>query len=406
MPTPTRTDLEREAELRAYAVLGSESIPSLERITDLAASLCAMAVSEINVVTTADVVHVATTNRDHLRVPREHSFCSAILERDTETAVVIDATLEEPFASSPYVTGEKAAIRSYASARLVAASGTVLGTICVFDTTPREVGAEQLESLRALAMLVVDILEMRRSEHELAGALSRLADSHRGLRASNESLEAFAGQISHDLQAPLTAVEVALELLEDHVPLGDDATMLLDHARSSGRRMQRTITDLLDFAVAVAGSGGPAVRVDLDHVVATVLTDLAWTLTEVRVEVAPLPAVLGQETELRAVLQNLVANAVKFAGPQGDAHIRIHGLERDGVVRVTVADNGPGVPEEEREAVFGLNVRGDAGVRAGVQGHGIGLATCARIMRMRQGAIGVDPSPNGGSEFWFELPAG
>lgn len=399
MLAQSRRDLEREAELRAYAVLGDDDIPALERITDLAASLCGMSVAEVNVVSTTDVVHVATTNRDHLRVPRGQSFCSTVIEYDVDNYVVADATKEMPFAASPYVTGERAAIRSYASARLVAPSGVVLGTICVFDQAFVEVNDDHLAALRTLAAAIVDILEMRRSQVELAGTINRLADSHRELHSSNESLEAFAGQISHDLQSPLTAVELALELLEDTVELGADARMFLEHARSGGRRMQRTIIDLLDFAVA--GSGSPAVRVDLDPLVEQTLADLSAGLAGAKIDSERLPAVMGHETEIRAVLQNLIANAVKFAAPYGVPQVHLSGEVLGDVVRVVVADNGPGIPEEERESVFGLAFRGDTGV----EGHGIGLATCARIIRARGGRIGVDQAPSGGAAIWFELPA-
>lgn len=398
MLAQARRDLEREAELRAYAVLGDDDIPALERIADLAAMLCGMSVAEVNVVSTADVVHVATTNRDHLRVPREHSFCSTVIEHDVENYVVTDATREMPFAASPYVTGEIAAIRSYVSARLVAPSGTVLGTICVFDQALVEVNDEHLAALRALAAAVVDVLEMRRVQVELADSVARLADSHRELHSSNESLEAFAGQISHDLQAPLTAVELALELLEDETDLGADAQSLLEHARSGGRRMQRTITDLLDFALA--GSGTPAEPVDLDRVLEQVVADLGVAVADAKIEAKPLPRVMGHETEVRAVLQNLIANAVKFAAPYGVAHVQVSGEVDGGAARITVADNGPGIREDEREAVFGLSFRG----QSDVEGHGIGLATCARIIRARGGRIGADQAASGGAALWFELP--
>lgn len=395
----SRLDLEREAELRAYAVLGEDDIPALERIADLAAALSGMSVAEVNVVSTTDVVHVATTNRDHLRVPREQSFCSTVITYDVDTYVVPDATQEQPFASSPYVTGELAAIRSYVGARLVAPSGTVLGTLCVFDQAFVEVSDEHLASLTSLAAMVVEVLEMRRTQVDLAGTLTRLADSHRELHVSNESLEAFAGQISHDLQAPLTAVEIALELLEDETELAEEALVLLEHARSGGRRMQRTITDLLDFAVL--GAGSPAVRVELTALVEETLVDLSSGLVGAKIDVGPLPAVLGHESEIRAVLQNLVANAVKFAASSGVPQVQISGVARGASVRITVADNGPGVPESERDKVFNLAFRGNTEI----EGHGIGLATCARIVQARGGRIGVDQAASGGAAFWFELPA-
>ena len=164
--------------------------------------------------------------------------------------------------------------------------------------------------------------------------------------------------------------------------------------------MARTITDLLDFAVV--GEGSPATRVDLDGVVADVLDDLGPGLLDAKIEAGPLPAVLGHESEVRAVLQNLIANAVKFSAPSGVAQVRISGEVNDGTALITVADNGPGVPEEQRQQVFGLAFRGESTV----DGHGIGLATCARIISARGGRIGVDQVPSGGAAFWFELPVG
>jgi len=345
------------------------------------------------------VIHVATTNRDYLHVPREHSFCSPVISYGVETYVVPDATAQQPFAASPYVTGEKAAIRSYAAARLQSPQGVALGNLCVFDFVVKEVSDEQMAALQHLAGMVMDIFEMRRTELELAGALSRLAGSNRELHSANESLEAFAGQISHDLQTPLTTVELALEMLGDEASLEPDARMLLRYAQSGSRRMQRSINDLLDFAVA--GSGSPAVRVDMGLVVAAVLEDLAGGLSDVKVEVSALPPVLGHDSELRSVVQNLIANAVKFAAPYGMAHVQICGEVRGRTARISVIDNGPGIAEKDREAVFGLNIRADTSV----PGHGIGLATCARIIAAREGRIGVETAVTGGSEFWFELPA-
>ncbi len=391
-------DLEREAEIRAYHVLGVPSLPALERIADLAALICRTAVAEVNVITATEQVHLAASDGNTVQASKEDSFCGRMIDLDLESVLVPDAAADPRFADSPYATGEAATVRTYAAARLVAPSGTVLGTLCVFDETPVELDDGQLDALVSLAATAVSVLEMHRKEVELAGTVDRLADSHRELHASNESLEAFAGQISHDLQAPLTAVEVALELLEDEVRLEGDAQTLVDHARSGVRRMQRSITDLLDFAVA--GSVSPTVPVDLDEVVRTVLTDLGPALAEAQVEVGPLPRVLGHETELRSVVQNLITNAVKFSVPLGEVVVDISARIDAGLARIVVADHGPGVPEAERDEIFRLNVRG----HTDVDGHGIGLATCARVVRSLGGSIGVEPAPSGGAAFWFELP--
>ncbi|MBO9520697.1 MAG: HAMP domain-containing histidine kinase [Nocardioidaceae bacterium] len=399
MRNDPRRAIEREAELRAYAVLGAEDIPTLERVVDLAAALCGAAVAEINVVSTADVVHVATTTRDHRRVPREHSFCSHVIEHDADNFTVHDARSTLPFARSPYVTGERGSIRSYASARLVAPTGTVLGTLCVFDEVVREFDEDQLATLRLLAALVVDVLEHRREHRELAGSVARLADSHREVCTSNEALDGFAAQVSHDLQAPVATLGIALSMLEDRAR-DEESAQVLDIARSGVRRMQQMIADLLDFAVL--GSGRPPAVVDLDRVARQVVDDLGSLLASAKVEVGPLPRLLGHESEVRVVLQNLVANAVKFAAPHRVPRVVVAGEVRGDRVRVTVTDNGPGVPEDARDDVFAPHVRAETTV----PGYGIGLATCARVIRARGGTIGVDPAPAGGATFWFELPAG
>lgn len=399
-------DLEREAELRAYAVLDSDTIPALEHIADLAAAATGMAVAEVNVVSLHDVVHVATTNRDHLRVPREHSFCSTVITYDTENYVVPDARLEQPFASSPYVNGEKAAIRSYASALLTAPSGVVLGTICVFDSELRDVSASQLGTLRTLAATIVDVLEMRRVEVELAGTLARLAGSHRELNTSNESLEAFAGQISHDIKTPLTSMRLALELLADSPNLAgsggaSDELFLLDRAVESAGRMNRMIEDLMAFASL---GGNELGDVDTHQVASEVLTDLISVVGDADVVLGGLPHVWSTPSQVRAILQNLIANALKFAsqGPEKPV-IKIDGFLIGENATIRIADNGPGVPAAERDSVFDLLVRGS---NAEVDGHGIGLATCARIVAAHGGDIWVDDSPGGGATFWFSLPTG
>src|SRR5205085_3585121 len=242
-----------------------------------------------------------------------------------------------------------------------APNGVVIGTICVFDEDERSVDEEQLATLRTLASLVMNVLEMRRSQRELAGSVARLAESHHELHDSNDSLEVFAGQISHDLQQPLAAFDVALELLRHEADLTEEGEQWLEHARASGRRMSRTINDLLDFALA--GTGSPAVRVGVGPALDDVLADLSVALAGAQVEVGELPEVLGHESEVRSVLQNLIANAVKFAAPDVAPRVQISGAvsERSHgpVARISVADNGPGVPDELREAIFELAVRGD-----------------------------------------------
>ncbi len=162
------------------------------------------------------------------------------------------------------------------------------------------------------------------------------------------------------------------------------------------------VSGLMEFA-ALGGSFSP-VRVDMHGVVKDVLVDLGAAAGDARVEVGELPAAWGDEVQLRALLQNLVANAFKYAGTTSHTFIRVSGVRRGGRVRFSVSDNGPGVPPGEQASIFGILVRGSESGGDDVEGLGIGLATCRRIAQAHGGDIGVTESAEGGAEFWFELP--
>ena len=108
----------------------------------------------------------------------------------------------------------------------------------------------------------------------------------------------------------------------------------------------------------------------------------------------------GDAVQLRAVLQNLVANAVKFSGRRHAGPGLAPSDARPAAGGSSVADRGPGIPEQDRERVFEPLVRLDQPV----PGTGIGLATCRRIVEAHGGRIGLDDNPGGGAPSWFELP--
>lgn len=262
-----------------------------------------------------------------------------------------------------------------------------------------QVGGVWVFALAALRVLDVKI-ERRKSPDELLQ--ERVAE----LSRENADLEAFAHAVSHDLQEPLATIRGFADLLaRQHADeLGRDGTAKVEHIRSSTDRMQAMLVGVLAYSKA-AGEGMQRHPVALDDLVDRTARELGERLgaAGARVETGELPMVFGDELQLGRVLQNLMVNAVKFRRPDRQPVIRVSARElEDGSVRVDVADNGVGIPETQRDHVFGMFARASAA--DATDGTGIGLAVCQKVVARHGGRIWVEGNADGGSTFSFTLP--
>ncbi|UYK39152.1 sensor histidine kinase [Microbacterium terricola] len=386
----TAQDVTRRDAIAEYGLIGRPPEPDLEGLVQLAATLCDVPTAVINIIDDHAQHQVAAVGFQPSVCAREDSMCAAVLD-DPRRVVVSDARTDARFADNPFVTGEIGNVRFYASSPLITPAGVAIGTLCVFDEETGDLTPQHSRGLDLLAHQVVDVLELRRITRELG--------------QSNDQLRTFAGQISHDLRNPLTALTGFIELAADSPELADapQATRALARAESAASRMDSMISDLLDYARI-----GGQVRhtpVQLDELARTVLEDLDAALVQsgTEVDVDAGIQVSADATLLRVLLQNLVANAVKFSSAAGVVpRVAIGAVELAGGWRVTVDDNGPGIPAADRERVFELMERGQTG---GVPGLGIGLSTCRRIVEAHRGLIGIEDSPLGGTRVWVVLPA-
>jgi K+-sensing histidine kinase KdpD len=387
----TSTDDRRVAAINAYGLLDSPERRELTSLADLAARLAGVPMATINLIT-ADAQHqISPVGFEPQVCARSDSLCVTAVEQE-KAVLVEDASRDLRFAGNPLTTGELGQVRFYGAHPLTTPDGVTIGTLCVFDTQPHPITDEIAETLEMLANRVVDLLELELTSRRLAEANSRLA-------RSNERLAAFAGQVSHDLKNPLTAIVMSLEMVQEEVAHDGDLTMLVGRARRGADRMGALIAELLDFARA--GDHAAEDPVDLAVEMNHVLDDVAGRVASEHVTVGPLPVVRGDAGQLRAVLQNLVDNAAKFTPPSTQPDISVTACRPDGHWRIQVADRGPGIPAAARDTVFEPLTRLDKTV----EGAGIGLATCRRIVEAHRGRIWVEDNPGGGAVLWFELPA-
>lgn len=227
------------------------------------------------------------------------------------------------------------------------------------------------------------------------------------LRERNVDLDAFSHSVSHDLRAPLRSVRgFAQALLEDRGDaLGETGRDLAERIVHAAASMDRLITDLLAHS-RLGREEISLSRVPLEEVVREVLDLLGAEIeaTGAQVEaVPPLPPVTGNARILTQVLMNLVGNALRFVAPGVVPRVRISAAVLDGWVRIAVADNGIGVPEEYRDRIF-LPLERLHGMER-YPGTGMGLAIVRRGVERMGGRCGVESELGRGSTFWVELPA-
>lgn len=376
--------------ISGYDVIACPPASELQGLVRLAAMLCGVSKAVINIIDDRFQHQVAAFGLEPAVCAREDSMCAAVLA-DRAPIVVTDARRDPRFRAHPFVVGEIASVRFYASSPLVTPDGAIIGTLCVFDETVRDLDPEAQRALEILAGQVIEVLELRRATRELT--------------ASNEMLTQFAAQISHDLRNPLTALTGYLELASDSpdIDLAPQAARSLAHAESAADRMAAMIADLLEYARR--GSAAPHPQsVQLDELTADVIADLRVPIAESSATIAVDAdlEVWADRTLLGVVIQNIVANAVKFAAAAGmRPHVEVTGTRTSSGSLIVVDDNGPGVPRELRKRVFDLMDRGNA---EGVDGLGLGLATCRPILQAHGGRIAIEDSPLGGARVRVTLP--
>ncbi|WP_237561354.1 ATP-binding protein [Halostella pelagica] len=271
----------------------------------------------------------------------------------------------------------------------------ILGT---HDTTRHTFSEEDVSFVQSVANILAEAIERRQYQSELEQTVADLEES-------NNRLEQFAYAASHDLQEPLRMVSSYLRLIEQRYEneLDEEGREFLDFAVNGADWMRAMIEGLLQYS-RVETKGEPLTPVDLNEVVADVRDDLDIRLTEsdTELEVEELPHVLGDETQLGQVFQNLLDNAITYSG-EDSPRIQISAEQNGTECTVSVQDEGIGIDPAEHDRIFDVFHRLQG--RDEDDGSGIGLALCERIVERHNGEMWVESTPGEGSTFSITLPA-
>jgi len=243
-------DRRRVATITAYDAVRKPPRAELDSVVELAARIARVPMATLNILSDTEQHQVSTFGFDGSVCSREDSMCTFTVE-SRQPVIVPDASQDPRFATNPFVTGDLGGVRFYASFPLTSHEGVTVGTLCVFDEEVHLVDHETLDGIATLAARVIDVFELRLRSRELALNLMELQALQVELERSNERLASFAGQVSHDLKTPLTALALSLDLLReqfDEGGVGPESVKLLERAINGSSRMADLVDDVLDYA--------------------------------------------------------------------------------------------------------------------------------------------------------------
>ncbi|TWT79309.1 Phytochrome-like protein cph1 [Planctomycetes bacterium CA13] len=293
-------------------------------------------------------------------------------------------------------TDLRPALRGLLACPLVDVHGNRLGVIWLSDKVSGGFNEEDQSLLRQLAYIVSILIVRIRIEEQLRRQ-TELLD------ASNEELQQFAYIASHDLQQPLRAIGNYAEFLNEDYKhlLGDEGKRLLDAQIAATQRMRALIDDLLLYSRVNRDESGFS-NCNFNEVLSDAMRRLEVMITEsnAHIQFADLPNVNGVHSRLVQLMQNLISNSIKYRSSERPV-IKISAIQQENAWLFTIIDNGIGIDETYHQDVFQVfrRLHNDSEI----EGTGIGLAICKRIVNRHGGEIWISPSQDTGTQICFQI---
>jgi PAS domain S-box-containing protein len=325
-----------------------------------------------------------------------------------EPVIVEDLRTETRFSAPPLLLDHK--VISGMSV-IIHGRNQPVGVLGAYTIRRRTFTNDDVHFLQSIAHVLATAIERKRAEEEIqqlnVTLEHRVAQRTAQLQDAVQELESFSYSVSHDLRAPLRAIDgFSRALLEDYGErLDDEGNRLLNVIRTSTQKMGQLIDDLLAFSQAGRQPVEPS-DIDMEELVKTTFEDLASMVSPRRPTLIlhSLPRACGDPSMIRQVWVNLLSNAIKFTRSRETPLIEVRGWVEDNRIIYCVKDNGVGFNMQYAGKLFGVFQR-----LHGVdefEGTGVGLAIVQCIIRRHGGQVWAQGEVDGGAHLYFALPSG
>ena len=321
-----------------------------------------------------------------------------------EGLLIEDLAADERTARSILVSGRE--LKGLLSVPISSGKET-LGLMIVGDRAREKFAAEDVRLMTILSSQIATAIEKSKLYEVMNGRLGRFERENEGLKSANKLKMNYISNLSHELKTPLTSIKAYVESLKDHIsdPTFEEKRDFLEVISTETDRLIRMVNKVLDISKIEFGQRLLKRRVfDLATLIKEVESSMQPYLLDKRlrlvVDLSPdLPMVDGDDDLIRQVFINLIGNAVKFS--EEGSSIFVEAVEDAVSVKVTIRDEGVGIPEENIKNIFRqfYQVPGSKG-----EGVGLGLAIVKNIIEQHGGFVNVTSLVGEGSQFSFTLP--
>ena len=261
-----------------------------------------------------------------------------------------------------------------------------------------------------------DITDRKRAEQDARDARRQLAQVNQelerriyertaSLQEAVAQMEEFSHTVSHDLRAPLRAMQIYSEaLLEDYSKqLPPEAVRYLKRIGESALLLDKMILDVLTFS-RISRAELHREKVSLNKLIGNLIEqDPTLQSPRAEIHIEPLIDVMGHAPSLNQAVSNLIHNAVKFVSPGVMPRVQVWTEKRDAEVRLCIKDNGIGIDPQYQHRLFKMFERIHADLK--YEGTGVGLAIVAKAVQRMGGRVGVESDGTHGSTFWLQISA-